>query len=94
MRHTRHPSSTTKRKPKPRDGSVKFGFSDYSITIIDYGLSRAKLENGDIVFQDLENDLALFQSSGSGLAGMQYDNYRRLVSPLPLFHNLLLVVHN
>ncbi|PVH78989.1 hypothetical protein DL98DRAFT_421218 [Cadophora sp. DSE1049] len=78
VRQTIHSASKTKRRPKPRDGTVKFGFSDYNITIIDYGLSRAKLENSDIVFQDLENDLALFQSSGSGLAGMQYDNYRRM----------------
>jgi len=78
VRQTIHPVSKIKRRPKPREGSIKFGFSDYNITIIDYGLSRAKLENGDVVFQDLENDLALFQSSGSGLAGMQYDNYRRM----------------
>ncbi|KAH7416770.1 hypothetical protein BKA64DRAFT_276586 [Cadophora sp. MPI-SDFR-AT-0126] len=78
VRRTTNPASKMKRRPKPRDCPVKFGFSDYNITIIDYGLSRAKLENGDVVFQDLENDLALFQSSGSGLAGMQYDNYRRM----------------
>ncbi|KAK0118595.1 hypothetical protein ONS96_011687 [Cadophora gregata f. sp. sojae] len=78
VRQTIHPASKIKRKPKPRDGSIKFGFSDYNITIIDYGLSRAKLENGDVVFQDLENDLAVFHSTGSGLAGMQFDNYRRM----------------
>ncbi|KAH6711967.1 hypothetical protein BKA61DRAFT_609327 [Leptodontidium sp. MPI-SDFR-AT-0119] len=80
VRQTTNPARKprTTSKSKPRDGPIKFGFSDYSITIIDYGLSRAKLENGDAVFQDLENDLELFQSSGSGLAGMQYDNYRRM----------------
>ncbi|KAL5322366.1 hypothetical protein ACEPPN_010339 [Leptodophora sp. 'Broadleaf-Isolate-01'] len=80
VRQTTNPARKprTTSKSKPRDGPIKFGFSDYSITIIDYGLSRAKLENGDVVFQDLENDLELFQSSGSGLAGMQYDNYRRM----------------
>ncbi|CZT13510.1 uncharacterized protein RCO7_09304 [Rhynchosporium graminicola] len=72
----RHTNPT--RKSKTRDGVLKFGFSDYGITIIDYGLSRAKLENGDIVYQDLENDLEVFQSSGTGLPGMQFDNYRRM----------------
>ncbi|KAL2064679.1 hypothetical protein VTL71DRAFT_3817 [Oculimacula yallundae] len=72
------PHRKSKTRSKSRTDSLKLGFSDYSITIIDYGLSRAKLENGDVVFQDLENDLEVFQSTGTGLPGMQYDNYRRM----------------
>ncbi|KAJ5054507.1 uncharacterized protein L3040_000778 [Drepanopeziza brunnea f. sp. 'multigermtubi'] len=60
------------------DGNVKYGFSGYAVTIIDYGLSRAKVKNGDIVFKDLEKDLELFHGEGSGISGMQFDNYRRM----------------
>lgn len=64
------------------DGDVKYGFSGYVVTIIDYGLSRARVENGDIVFQDLEKDLELFHGESGGMHGMQFDNYRRYVLPL------------
>ena len=57
-------------------GTCKYGRSGFEVTILDYGLSRAKLPNGDIVFNDLENDLAIFQ----GTAGRtQFDTYRRSV---------------
>ncbi|OWP05445.1 hypothetical protein B2J93_7646 [Marssonina coronariae] len=65
------------------DGDLKYGFSGYAVTIIDYGLSRAKVHNGDVVFQDLEKDLSLFHGDSGGTHGMQFDNYRRHV-PLPL----------
>ncbi|PBP26688.1 hypothetical protein BUE80_DR002351, partial [Diplocarpon rosae] len=60
------------------DGDLKYGFSGYAVTIIDYGLSRAKVQNGDIVFQDLEKDLSLFHGESGGTHGMQFDNYRRM----------------
>lgn len=56
------------------NSSCKYGRSGFDVTILDYGLSRAKLPNGDTVFNDLENDLAVFQ----GPAGhSQFDIYRR-----------------
>lgn len=56
--------------------SVLFGRSGLEVTLIDYGLSRAKLPNGEIAFSDLEEDLAVF----CGEDGKpQYDTYRRCV---------------
>jgi serine/threonine-protein kinase haspin len=60
-----------------KHGSLKFGFSGIELTIIDYGLSRAKLNSGEIAFNDLEQDLELFQGPESGEHKMQFDTYRR-----------------
>jgi serine/threonine-protein kinase haspin len=50
------------------------------VTLIDYGLSRAKIDNGDVIYNNLETDLAIFHSEESGIAGIQFDTYRRLMS--------------
>lgn len=56
--------------------TIKFGRSGLDVTILDYGLSRATLANGDRVYFDLESDLAIF----AGPAGHpQFDAYRRYV---------------
>ena len=55
----------------------RYGRSGLEVTILDYGLSRATLPNGDIAYNDLENDLAVFQGA-PGHA--QFDIYRRYVS--------------
>ena len=60
-----------------RERNEKYGLSGFETTIIDYGLSRATLRNGDKVFNDLENDLAIFHGS-PGYS--QFDTYRRYVS--------------
>ncbi|KAH8751892.1 hypothetical protein BGZ57DRAFT_101181 [Hyaloscypha finlandica] len=59
-------------------GNLKFGFSGLEITIIDYGLSRAKLSSGEIVFNNLETDPGLFKSKATGEDKIQFDNYRRM----------------
>ncbi|PMD52536.1 uncharacterized protein K444DRAFT_543262 [Hyaloscypha bicolor E] len=59
-------------------GNLKFGFSGLEITIIDYGLSRAKLSSGEIVFNNLETDPGLFKSTATGGDKIQFDNYRRM----------------
>lgn len=76
--------SDPKAHPEDPNNSVRFGYSGLEVTIIDYGLSRARLENGDTVFLDLEKDMELFRGDETGAAAMQFDNYRRLV-PLPRF---------
>jgi serine/threonine-protein kinase haspin len=57
--------------------SVKFGRSYIEVTLIDYGLSRAKLLSGEVVFNDLETDLVIFQQKDGQ---RQFDTYRRYVS--------------
>ena len=58
---------------------LKLGFSGLQITIIDYGLSRAKLRNQKVAFNDLEQDLSLFRSyDNRENPKMQFDNYRRM----------------
>jgi serine/threonine-protein kinase haspin len=57
-------------------GSVLFGRSGLEVTLIDYGLSRAKLPNGEIAFSDLEEDLAVFCGEDGK---SQFDTYRRCV---------------
>ncbi|KAF8859005.1 hypothetical protein BDZ45DRAFT_371303 [Acephala macrosclerotiorum] len=57
---------------------IKYGFSGLEITIIDYGLSRATLPNGEIMFKDLEQDLEVFKGLDTGIPGIQYDTYRRM----------------
>jgi serine/threonine-protein kinase haspin len=59
--------------------AIKFGRSDLEVTLIDYGLSRAKMPNGDVVFFDLETDLEVFRGE-DGKA--QFDTYRRYVCHL------------
>jgi serine/threonine-protein kinase haspin len=58
---------------------VLFGRSGLEVTLIDYGLSRAKLPNGDIAYCDLEEDLAVFCGEDGN---SQYDTYRRYVQSL------------
>jgi serine/threonine-protein kinase haspin len=60
---------------------LKFGFSAFEVTLIDYGLSRAKLADGTVVYLDLEQDLALFHGDDGK---QQFDNYRRYVHLRPL----------
>lgn len=50
----------------------KFGQSGISITIIDLGLSRAKLEKGGVIFNDMEKDMAVF----GGPSNIQSQTYR------------------
>ncbi len=58
-------------------GDLKFGFSGMEVTLIDYGLSRARLASGEIIYNNLENDLELFYSESTGIAKIQFDTYRR-----------------
>jgi hypothetical protein len=58
----------------PSSAHQKYGFSGIKVTILDYGLSRAKLQNGDEVFYDLEEDLEVFRGSPGN---PQFDTYRR-----------------
>lgn len=59
--------------------SLRFGLSGIEITILDYGLSRATVENGDTVFNDLEKDLVVFHSTArEAIPAMQFDSYRRM----------------
>ena len=55
-------------------GTILFGRSGSKVTVIDYGLSRAKLPTGEVMFYDLEEDLVIFR----GEEGKpQFDTYRR-----------------
>ncbi|KUJ07155.1 uncharacterized protein LY89DRAFT_789946 [Mollisia scopiformis] len=56
----------------------KYGSTGWEITLIDYGLSRTQLPNGEIAFNNLEDDLRLFGSQGFGIARVQYETYRRM----------------
>jgi serine/threonine-protein kinase haspin len=59
-------------------GDLKLGHSGLEITIIDYGLSRATLDE-KIAYNDLEQSVELFQGEGTNAnENMQYDNYRRM----------------
>lgn len=60
--------------------SMLFGRSGLEVTLIDYGLSRTRLESGEIIYKDLETDPDLFQATETGVAGVQFDTYRRYVS--------------
>ena len=54
--------------------TVLFGRSGLEVTVIDYGLSRARLPTGEVMFYDLEEDLVIFR----GEEGKpQFDTYRR-----------------
>ncbi|KAG0647541.1 Serine threonine-kinase haspin [Hyphodiscus hymeniophilus] len=69
-------------EPKPIDGenpSQKYGLSGIRTTIIDYGLSRATLQNDDRVYYDMDSDLAIFHGSPGHT---QFDTYRRMRSHL------------
>lgn len=46
------------------------------VTLIDYGLSRAKLPTGEVMYYDLEDDLVVFRGEDGK---PQYDTYRRYV---------------
>lgn len=69
------------RKPtqlhKNADPKIKFGFSGLEVALIDYGLSRAKLRNGGIAYNHLDDDMSLFHGKESGPEKMQFDIYRR-----------------
>lgn len=58
--------------------SMLFGRSGLEVTLIDYGLSRTRLESGEIIYKDLETDPDLFQATETGVAGVQFDTYRRM----------------
>ncbi|TVY54784.1 putative serine/threonine-protein kinase haspin-like protein [Lachnellula cervina] len=55
--------------------NLKLGRAGVKTTLIDYGLSRAKLDNGTIVFLDLEEDPMVFQGSEGH---PQFNAYRRM----------------
>lgn len=69
---TREPSRDVNSLPE----SVLFGRSGLEVTLIDYGLSRAKLPTGEVMFYDLEDDLVVFRGEDGK---PQYDTYRRYV---------------
>jgi len=54
---------------------LKLGFAGIKITLIDYGLSRATLQNGDRIFLDLEEEPVVFQGSEGH---PQFNAYRRM----------------
>jgi len=69
---------------------LRFGFSNFEVTLIDYGLSRAKLADNTVVYLDLEQDLSLFHGDDGK---QQFDTYRRYVHlpallPIPLINIL------
>jgi serine/threonine-protein kinase haspin len=66
-------------------GDLRFGQSGLEVTLIDYGLSRARLESGEVIYNNLEADLALFHSEETGIAGIQFDTYRRYAT-FPTIH--------
>jgi serine/threonine-protein kinase haspin len=55
-------------------GSILFGRSGLEVTVIDYGLSRAKLPTGEVMFYDMEEDLVIFRGEEGK---SQFDTYRR-----------------
>lgn len=57
---------------------LRFGFSGLEVTLIDYGLSRAKLSNGEIAYNNLETELSVFQGTETGAGAVQFDIYRRM----------------
>ncbi|KAE9367951.1 hypothetical protein N431DRAFT_348760 [Stipitochalara longipes BDJ] len=73
--------------------ALKFGFSGLEITIIDYGLSRAKLSDNSIAFNNLENQ-DIFTSQGSTAdEKMQFDNYRRMRTYLATGQRMMNAAH-
>ncbi|TVY40676.1 putative serine/threonine-protein kinase haspin-like protein [Lachnellula subtilissima] len=60
--------------------NLKLGRAGVKTTLIDYGLSRAKLQNGTVVFLDLEEDPMVFQGSEGH---PQFNAYRRYIPPFP-----------
>ena len=63
------PSHAAANPPHP----IKYGRSGWPITLIDYGLSRAKLADDEVVFFNFEEDKVVFQQP-NGEA--QFDAYR------------------
>lgn len=57
------------------DPALKLGFAGIKVTLIDYGLSRATLQNGDKIFFDLEDEPVVFQGSEGH---PQFNAYRRM----------------
>ncbi|RDL37447.1 uncharacterized protein BP5553_04880 [Venustampulla echinocandica] len=69
-------SSTRSPEHKPEHPTLcRFGYSDLEVTIIDYGLSRATLQNGDTVSYDLEEDLTIFEGTDGH---PQFNAYRKM----------------
>ncbi|TVY36938.1 putative serine/threonine-protein kinase haspin-like protein [Lachnellula occidentalis] len=58
---------------------LKLGRAGVKTTLIDYGLSRAKLQDGTIVYLDLEEDPMVFQGSEGH---PQFNAYRRMRTTL------------
>ncbi|EHL02495.1 putative serine/threonine-protein kinase haspin like protein [Glarea lozoyensis 74030] len=59
--------------------NLRYGFSGLEVTLIDYGLSRATLYNGEVMFNDLEQDLEVFRGSDGH---PQFNCYRKMRSHL------------
>ncbi|KAG9229392.1 putative serine/threonine-protein kinase haspin like protein [Amylocarpus encephaloides] len=57
------------------ESTLRCGFSGLEVTLIDYGLSRATLQNGETMFYDLEDDLEVFQGSDGH---PQFNAYRKM----------------
>ncbi|KAH8805666.1 hypothetical protein F5884DRAFT_800175 [Xylogone sp. PMI_703] len=75
VKGTRHDPPPHPKDPKSR---LKYGFSGFEITLLDYGLSRATLPNSDTVFFDLEKDLEIFRGDSRMLNTLQFETYRRM----------------
>ncbi|CAG8977549.1 hypothetical protein HYALB_00012355 [Hymenoscyphus albidus] len=58
-----------------KDSSLKWKNSGLEITLIDYGLSRATLPNGETMCYPLENDLGIFRGSDGH---PQFNAYRKM----------------
>jgi len=64
--------------PKNPTNNIKYGFSGFEITLLDYGLSRATLPNNETVFFDLEKDLEIFRGDARLHNTLQFETYRRM----------------
>jgi len=56
------------------DDDPIYGRSGFEVTLIDYGLSRARLPSGSITFKDLETDLEVFRGKRWH---RQFETYRQ-----------------
>lgn len=79
MKGTRHAPPQRSNDPTSR---IKYGFSGFEVTLLDYGLSRATLPNNEIVFFDLEKDLEIFRGDARLHNTLQFETYRRMRSYL------------
>lgn len=60
--------------PRSPGSPPKYGNAGLEVTLIDYGLSRATLEDGRTLYFPLENDLGIFQGTNGH---PQFDAYRK-----------------